>query len=244
MKFSKAQKDILIKGYENAFTSEDLKERFKTDYSSVYEAMVKEILGNNGYPNDVNIEKVNVDLVLYPNDSYESFVTNLEESEKIADIEMFSSLAEDSNFYIEDILDNVGMTKVDLRFKADPSEYLEKYPNVAYFSKIIGQQYDESRLENMLIEDENFMLNVVEPKARDEGFENVTSEQLKYTISDLKLSKDNTTLAEFFINQGVKGEEENVSDFMKTNFYIQIIKNNFYEASIKFESDPNEEEVM
>lgn len=244
MKFSKVQKDILTKGYENAFASEDLKERFKTDYREVYNAMAKETLENNGYPKDVDVEKVDIEVTIYPSESNEAFVEHLEESEKIPDKETFASVSEDNNFYISDILENLGMVKVDMKFKTDPNEYLETHPDKQYFSKVMRQRYDESRLAERLYEDEEFILQVVEPQAREEGFENTDPKKLKYSISKLEITKEFTELAEYFIQNNIKSEEETVTDFMRNRFYTEIIRHKFYKAKIHFESDPNEEEVM
>lgn len=244
MKFTKVQKDILTKGYENAFQSEDLNERFKTDYREVYEAMAKETLESNGYPKDVDVEKVDLEVNLYPSESYEAFVENLEESEKIEDAEAFANVSEDNNFYIDDILDNLGMVKVDVKFKADPSEYLEQYPDKQYFAKVMKQRYDESLLAERLYEDEEFILQVVEPQAREEGFENTDPKELKYSISKIEITKEFTELAEYFLQNNIKTDEETVTDFMRNRFYNEIIRHKFYKADIRFESDPNEEEVM
>ncbi|MFG9995258.1 hypothetical protein, partial [Pseudomonas aeruginosa] len=62
MKFTKPQKDILNKSYTEAFSSEDINQRVKEDYRDMYEAMAKDTLVDNGYPDNVDITKVNLRL--------------------------------------------------------------------------------------------------------------------------------------------------------------------------------------
>lgn len=241
MEFTKAQRDILIKGYENAFNSTDLVERFKTDYKEAFEEMAKEVLVNNGYPENVKVDKVEgLEITLAPNNTLESFADNLAETEKIEDREAFATKSEDINFYIEDILDNMEMVEVQMKFRTEAEEYLEYYPDVKYFSKVMKQKYDDSHLEEMLRDDENFMLTVVDEQATSEGFEDLNVARDNYEISDLKLKKSFPDLAELFINQNVKLEEEKVTDFMRVNFYRYVIKHKLYEAKVKFNIDPNE----
>lgn len=242
MKFTKVQKEVLTKGYEEAFKSDELNERVKDDYKEMYEDMAKDILKDNGYPEDVDVQKIKIDIQLKPKSSIEDFVVNLEETEKIEDIDTFSSVSNDNQFYIEDILDNIQMTNVEIEFKADPEEYLNQNPTVEYFSKEMQRMYDESKLEEVLLENEIFEKEYVEPKAEEEGFENPNAKNLKYRIDDLKLKEPYSNLADKFISSGKVGENGiSVQEFMKNEFYEEIANNKLYEAKIKFDSDPNDE---
>ncbi|EOD7975536.1 hypothetical protein K4P50_11055 [Staphylococcus epidermidis] len=242
MKFTKAQKEVLAKGYEEAFKNEELNERVKSDYTEMYEEMAKDVLKDNGYPEDVNVQKIKIDIQLKPKSSIDDFVVNLEENEKIEDIDTFTSVSSDSQFYIEDILENIQMTNIEVEFKADPEEYLNQNPTVKYFSKEMQRMYDESKLEEVLLENEIFEKEYVEFKAEEEGFENPNSKELRYHIEDLKLKEPYSNLADKFISSGKVGENGmSVQEFMQSEFYEEVANNKLYEAKIRFDSDPNDE---
>lgn len=242
MKFTKAQKDVLTKGYEEAFKNDELHDRVKTDYKEMYEDLAKDILKDNGYPEDVEVQKIKIDIKLKPKGAIEDFVTNLEENEKVDDIDTFTSVSNDSQFYIEDILDNVQMTNFEVEFKADPEEYLNQHPTIEYFSKEMQRLYDESKLEEVLLGNETFEKEYVENKAEEEGFENPDAKELKYHIEDLKLKDPYSNLADKFISSGKVGENGmSVQEFMQSEFYEEVANNRLYEAKIKFDSDPNDE---
>ncbi|HHC5942945.1 hypothetical protein DWB88_13775 (plasmid) [Staphylococcus warneri] len=242
MKFTKAQKEVLTKGYEEAFKNDELHERVKTDYKEMYEDLAKDILKDNGYPEDVDVQKIKIDIQLKPKGSIDDFVTNLEESEKIDDIDTFTSVSTDSQFYIEDILDNIQMTNVEIEFKADPEEYLNQHPTIEYLSKEMQRLYDESKLKELLLENDLFEREYVEPRAEEEGFESPNVKDLKYHIEDVELKEPYTTLSDRFISSGKVGENGmSVQEFMRQEFYNEVINNRLYEVKIKFDSDPNDE---
>lgn len=240
MKFNKAQKRVIMNGYEKAFSTRELVDRFKVVHRELYNLMAIEALSNHGYPKDVQIEKVKgIETFLRPKGSLENFAINLEESEKLTLTEEFSNLAGSLEFFIQDILENISMVNIDIKFKTSPEEYLEENPNVLYFTRLISKYYDENRLKEYLQEDENFIFNNVDAKAMELGFDDLKFARNNYSIKDIKLTKSHSELAEIFINQEV-GKNENASNFMKNNFYNQVVKNNYYEANVTFRVSPEE----
>ncbi|HDF2935134.1 TPA: hypothetical protein PC496_000798 [Clostridioides difficile] len=241
MKFTKPQKDILNKSYTEAFSSEDINQRVKEDYRDMYEAMAKDTLVDNGYPDNVDITKVNLRLNVVPKVSTEEFVDNLEQNGKIEDMQTFTAVAQDINYFIKDILDNIRMTNIEIEFKSSPEEYLEQYPTVNYLSKEISKSYDESKLREMVLEDEMFLRERVEPQAKDEGFENIDVSKLKFHIEDINIKESFTALADRFISNGKVGENDvDVRTFIKQDLYSEIIRERLYEAKVRFDMDPND----
>ncbi|WP_436962328.1 hypothetical protein [Staphylococcus shinii] len=242
MKFNQTQKDILRKGYAKAFNSKELQDAFEEEYKEYRDEVAKEMLVDQGFPNEVDPDKVGVEVKISQDETSDSLVENLEEGEKIPDIETFSNVAEDVDFYIDDILDNVNLTRIDVAFSMEPEEYLEKYPNVKHFAKIIERKFDRDKLEEYLREDENFIYETVYEVAKEEGFEEKDLSLISYEISDLELKGTNSEIAERIISSGYKDEMETVTEFMKIKFYKFIVKHKLYETRIRITTDINDME--
>lgn len=242
MKFNSTQKEILRKGYAKAFNSTELQDAFEEEYKEFRDEVAKEMLVGQGFPSDVDPDKVDVEVKISQDDTSDSLVENLEEGEKIPDLETFSAVAEDVNFYIDDILDNVNLTRIDVAFSMEAEEYLEKRPNIKYFAKMIGRKFDSSKLEEFLREDENFIHEDVYEVAREEGFVEKDLPQVKYEITDLELKETNSAIAERIIHSGYKDEEETVTEFMKIKFYKYVVKHKIYKAHIRITTDINDME--
>ncbi|RIN27704.1 hypothetical protein [Staphylococcus succinus] len=240
MKFNQTQKDILRKGYAKAFNSTELQDAFVEEYKEFRDEVAKEMLVGQGFPNDVDPDKVDVEVKISQDETSDSLVENLEEGEKIPDIETFSNVAEDVDFYIDDILDNVNLTRIDVAFSMEAEEYLEKHPNVKHFAKVIERKFDRHKLEEYLREDENFVYEQVYETAKEEGFEEGDLSIVSYDISDLELKGTNSEIAERILNSGYKDEGEKVTDFMKVKFYKFIVKHKLYNVHIRITTDIND----
>lgn len=242
MEFNQTQKEILRRGYAKAFNSTELQDAFVEEYKEFRDEVAKEMLVGQGFPNDVDPDKVDVEVKISQDETSDSLVENLEEGEKIPDMETFSNVAEDVDFYIDDILDNVNLTRIDVAFSMEAEEYLEKYPNVKHFAKVIERKFDEHILEEYLREDENFINEKVYETAKEEGFEEGQLSLVNYEINDLALKGTKSEIAERIISSGYKDEGENVSDFMRVKFYKFVVKHKLYEANIRITTDINDVE--
>lgn len=243
VKFSKATKDRLIKGYEEAFESEDLKLRFYIEYNELYENIIRETLSENGYPDGALIEKVDVDIEFTPKSGYEAIVDRLEEEEKIDSKETFANVVDDLNFYISDILEHLREVNIRVKFKADPTEYLEQYPTASYLAKEMERQFDEHKLMTYLHEDENFLLETVIPQAEEEGIEVDNPSDVKYTIQNAEVSDSYSNLADRFLSEGVIEEEQTVTGFMSNQFYQIIVKEKLYQTTVRIDMEPEDEVI-
>lgn len=245
MKLSDEQKNRLKKGFEDAFNSEDLPETFKQNYHSVYLAMGKDVLAQNGYPKNADIEKGNFEINISPKTSYEDFAENVAEEKDFGTKEEFLAVADDMKFYINYIMSKIQDIKIDFVLKDDPTEYLDKNPTEEYFAKEIEKYFDPKILEERLKEDEGFKEEYLEQAAVDNGFDDdVDVNKLRYRIENLEIDIPYTDLAEFFLDSGELNGDITVRAFLNKEFYQQVIRHNFYDCNVVIETDPLEVEEM
>lgn len=245
MKLTEEQKKKLIKGFEEAFNSKELPEKFKEKYRSVYIAMGKDVLAQNGYPKNADIEKGNFELKISPKTSYESFADNVEQDVDFGNKEEFLAIVDNHNFYIDYIMNKVQDIKVDFILLDDPNEYLEKNPTEEYLAKEIDRFFDVHVLEEHLKNSEDFKEMYIAEKAVEEGFDDdVDLNKLRYKIENLEIDISYRELAEYFLDSGTIKEEDTVRGFLNRELYRQIIKHHFYECNVVIETDPLEMEEM
>ncbi|RIM88907.1 hypothetical protein BU107_04710 [Staphylococcus xylosus] len=245
MKLTEEQKKKLINGFEEAFNSKELPETFKERYHSVYKAMGKDVLAQNGYPKNADIDKGNFELRISPKTSYEAFADNVQEDVDFGNKEEFLAIADNHKFYVDYIMKKVQDINVDFILKDDPNEYLEKNPTEEYLAKEIDRFFDSHVLEERLRESEEFKEMYLAEKAVEEGFDDdVQLDKIRYRIENLEIDISYLELAEYFLDSDAIKGDDTVRGFLNRELYRQIIKHHFYECNVVIETNPLEMEEM
>lgn len=243
MKFTQQQTELLIKEFDSTFNNTELEEAFKNDFNDMYNAILTDVLVQNGYPENVKPEKSPAKIKINPKTTVEDFVKYVEEAEIIEDIEDFMIKSTDTRFYIDTILINIGETNIEVEFTADPKEYLEMYPTVDYLAREMEKYFNSTDFEEVIRNDEEFIEDIQE-EAEDEGFHNIPIEKIKYKITDLKPADSYEYFADLMINNDVFSDETTVQSFLKKDYYNELARGKQYEVDIEFLIDPEEIDEM
>lgn len=245
MNFTSAQKQELRNGIENCYQSHELTETFKERYHNIYQAMAKDVLEQNGYPKNADIEKGDIDVKLSPKSSYDSYIELIERDELIENQEDYNTKVKSQRFYTDVILSNIRDIQIEFILKDDPIAYLEKNPTEEYLSTEMEKRFSSSKLIEHLKEDQDFQNEYVEEKAVEEGIDdNVDISQIRYEITEAKVIESYDVLAELVLDNGYFDSGKTVSAFLSQEFYQFIVNNHLYEAKVEIQTDPEELQEM
>lgn len=243
MKLNKSQREVLNKQFQASFYDITLEETFKREYNEAYRQMGSEILRQQGFPKYVDVNKEDVfDIVIMPKSDTNVFVDYIENANIIESGEEFEAVRNDAEFFIDIILRNINQTKIDLRLKASPEEFLEKYPTEEYLAKQMANRFSQSEIETRLKETSEFK-EEVKSAAMEDGFESsVKLTNRDYRIENIRPKVSYDTLAERFLDAGYINESNTVQSFISNQFHILLIRHKLVDYRIVITKDPHEEE--
>lgn len=247
MKFTNEQRQLVLRGYQNASDSTDLNNAVYSNNKDIVHQMIKDALIQNGFPKDVELKRVQGIKFNVTIKDFEYYIKKLESNGKIEE-NTFEALINTSNFYINDILEDLSATNIEITWSTQLEEYLADNENsnkdisVKDLQQIIEKRFSRGILEEHLRENEYFLETVLENKAREEGFTNTKTAKKHYSIRNLQLKYPASSLAELYIGT-VNANYASANDFMRKDFYKYIVKERLYIPDIKFDIDPKEEET-
>lgn len=243
MKLNKSQREVLNKQFQASFNDVMLEEAFKREYNTAYKQLGSEILQQEGFPKYVDVNNEDVfDVVIKPKSDMNVFVDYIENNNLIESGEEFEAVRNDAEFFIDIILRNINQTKVDLKLKASPEEFLEKAPTESYLARAMANGFSKSEIETRLKETSEFKEEVKQAGVQ-EGFNANT----KFTNKDYKLDNvrpklSYSSLAERFLDGGYINESNTVKTFISNQFHPLLIQNRLVDYTIVITRDPHEED--
>lgn len=243
MKLNKAQREVLNKQFQASFNDVLLEEAFKREYNSAYKQMGTEILQQQGFPKYVDVDKENIfDVVITPKSDTNVFVDYTENANMIESVEEFEAVRNDAEFFIEVILRNISQTKISLKLKANPEEFLEKAPTESYFAKAMASQFSKDEIETRLKESSEFK-EEVKQVAIEEGFsKNIKLNHRDYKVENVRPKISYSSLAERFLDGGYINEGNTVSSFISNQFHTLLIKQKLVDYNIVITRDIHEDD--
>lgn len=247
MKFTNEQKRLVLKGYQKASNSTDLNNAVYSNNKDLVHKMIKDALIQKGFPKDVDLKRIHGIKFNVTVKDFEYYIHRLESSGKVEE-GTFETLVGSSNFYVRDILEDLSATNIEMTWSTQLEEYLADNQNSdnniskEELQQIIERRYSRETLEEHLRENTYFLDTFLEDKARDEGFVNMDIAKKHYSFRNLQLKYPASSLAELYI-EIVNTNHANAIDFMRRDFYQYVVKERLYIADIKFDIDPQEEEV-
>lgn len=247
MKFTNEQKRIVLKGYQKASSSTDLNQAVYSNNGDLIHRMFKDALIQRGFPKNVDLRKIEGKKINVTVTDFEFYIHRLETSGKVED-NTFETIANNNNFYVRDILEDLSGTNVEMNWKTQLEEYQKENEeseggiSVKELQRIIELKYSREILEEHLRENEYFTEVILEDKAKDEGFINTKIAKNHFSFRNLQLKYPASTLAELYI-EIVNSKYVNALDFMRKDFYQHIVREKLYIVDVQFDIDPSEEEI-
>ncbi|HDK8139689.1 TPA: hypothetical protein ACK1AU_002623 [Staphylococcus aureus] len=240
MELTKVQKEEMNKKLHEIFESTELEEAFKETYKDEYNSMAKELLTQEGFPENVDVNKGNFNVKISVKSEVEVFTEIVQNNGYVEDQEQFNDAINNRDLLIQAILDNLQETNMKFEIKESPEEYLNLYPTQRYLSEMIEKNIDIDRLEMYLRQSDDFK-EMIKESAVEEGHSyDVDIDKLQYRVDNLRLKESSDTLANMYLSSGRFEGNNSVSDLVSNDIYHDIVNNRLYEAKVSILTDVQE----
>lgn len=240
MKFTSKQKEELKTGFRNALARKDeLVEEYKEQHPDLYNEIVKDYLVIDGFPEDVVKEKVDYTFLL--TSEPDTMLQILTERDVIQDEQQYLSVVDDTNFYINSMVEVPMYLQPTMTITTTPEEYLQKYPSQDYLAEKISNKYEEKVFAELLKDVEDVKEEVRETAVQDGFNYDVDLDKLRYSVKPT-LTKGYSGISQDILSQSVIGEGNTVDSFLDESLYNYIYNNDLYKIDIQIDDSPEEYE--
>lgn len=245
MALSQAQLDKLAQAFDHQFTDNkrELGNRLREEYEYEYDQEFSETLEGEGFPTPhANYMNVNHYTEIESRLSMDDWATFVEDNDVVSDSDGFDAYIGDENNIVYTIMNNLEQTNINFIIEEELSEWIESHPTEAYLSEEMERYYEPTELEEIIRQSNDEVVHdKVKEQLLEEGFpEDVKPDEVDFLIYDVKLEKTFDDLAIEFIDD-VNQSYNSVQDYLKTQFYIDVVRNDRnYDFEVELTTDPEE----
>ncbi|OEK58871.1 hypothetical protein [Staphylococcus equorum] len=238
MTISEAKIKQLENKFDEAFDDNnglELGKRFRTDDEATAEEIIDQALKSESFPMDANIYNVTADILIHKGRSTEDWAEHYINDKDISDEESFQTALNDDVYYF--ISENLEKTQIEVDIRDNLAVWLDKHGTVEYLESKMENEYEVIIIQEMIeLQEPIEVQQKVKQALSEEGFpENVTADDVDYSVYDIKLTESFESLAERHIDDIEK--HGGVDKYIKEQFYKDIINENLYTFSVDIESD-------
>lgn len=238
MTLSEAKIKQLENKFDEAFDDSDglaLGHRFTTDDEATAEDIIDQALKSESFPMDANMYNVKADILIHRGMSSADWAEYYVNEKDISDEDKFQTALNDDLYYF--ITENLEKTSIEVKIKDNLAEWLDKHGTVEYLESKMEKEYEVIVLQEMIeLQEPIEVQQKVQQTLSEEGFpENVTADDVDYSVYDIKLTESFESLAERHIDD--IEQHGGVTKYIKDQFYKDIVDDNLYTFNVEITSD-------
>src|SRR5699024_11934430 len=136
--------NLMVTQFESLFNSPEISETLQNEDKVTYDEIVyDELTQNEGFPSDVDVDKVPHELKFESRISYEDWAENYIDAVDIATSDEFEAKLNDTNEQSLFVMDNLDDTTISIIQHISVDEYLDSNPTLEYLTDRFEKEYDK-----------------------------------------------------------------------------------------------------
>jgi len=226
--------NLMVTQFESLFNSPEISETLQNEDKVTYDEIVyDELTQNEGFPSDVDVDKVPHELKFESRISYEDWAENYIDAVDIATSDEFEAKLNDTNEQSLFVMDNLDDTTISIIQHISVDEYLDSNPTLEYLTDRFEKEYDKQAIIEYAEENADDTIDLkIQEQLNDEGFpEDTKPEDVEYVVSEVIQKTPLGEVAEQKLDEVVQGGS--VSNYIDTKFDAMLVDEGHVEIEIE-----------
>lgn len=224
------------------FENKSVTQHFLETDEAGHEQMLSSVLSDEGYPEHVDANQINHDVIIEPGINTSEFAEQYVDAYSIDNDEEFEALKDDDRNLLAFLLEDYSMLNVEISLNETKEEAWDRFPDAKYLEEKIQDEWDELALREYIESTSDFE-DEVRQEGADEGFLVTTPlEDYDASADNIEPKTSYSAIADYLMEY--VESYGSVTELMNAPEYISmLVDENLVKYSVTINAEPDEDMV-